>query len=307
MGCLKYMFLKFTFFSFIIFFLVNLLFADVVILREGTIINGKILNDKKNSIVFQNIYGTFSIKKREILKKKYIATHKEDLEYIHNWMQKKLKKTVSKKNEKIIDEKKQNNVVDKKEKVIQPIKKIVEKENVVTKKIVKKKQIEKYNMSLILLGDMNSTFGSLKEILPWGRGIELHCNFLPFFYFSIAGQRVALELYGSFGSEYYSRDSVSLTTISFASGVEAVLPLNKQKTSELLFLTMPMYTILMTKAPDYKNRGATFSFRHALGYRHTFNLVKFYGYIYYQFIYDSNNSMQNIGVMAGAGYSFDLW
>ena len=64
---------------FLLIFISEVIHSDVLMTKDGMIINGKVIKEKEDAIIFKNKYGTFKIARKKIKKLQKTRSYKEDV------------------------------------------------------------------------------------------------------------------------------------------------------------------------------------------------------------------------------------
>lgn len=246
-------------------------FADVVSLTDGTVLNGKLIEDKKNEIVFANYYGTFRIHKAKIIKIVQTRSYKEDIQI-----------------------KKKMGVEVEEEKV---------KLNYQAGEAGKKKRDQnKIYARITLTGIGIFTFGRLSSVLPFGYGgaLDYDQNL------SIGNNRAYipwLRLEG--GYSLYRKKSAVVQGFNAAGGLMWLVPLGPREEARLVFSILPGISFLNIKksSTNYKAKSNTFTAHGIVGIEFPFGRVAFTILGRYTYIYDKEVALHNVGCAIGLSFS----
>lgn len=246
--------------------------ADIVSLSDGSVMNGKIIENTDSELIFVNSYGTFKIEKVKIAKYAETTSYKEDLAIRKQMGLKADEETV--------------------------------KRNYLAGEAEKEKIEAKKNSARISLNIFGSyTFGDLNEVLPLGYGFTIdyeHNLFKSYDLYTIPW----IRLEG--GYTIYKKDTCRVNGYNISAGPMWLIPLYKDLDLKLIVSVLPGISFLDIdrESTGYKANSNTFTLNSLIGVeipygRYGFSLLGRYSYIY-----DKDVSFNNLGIAAGLSYLF---
>jgi len=267
-----------------IFLIISELSSDIIKLKDGTVLNGKIIKETDRNFKFSNSYGTFLIQKKKIRQKLITSSYKEDLKFYQKEGTK-VKKQIVKKNYKAGLE----------------IKNTEEKNSKSSKGDNNFPSCHNY-LSLYL--SYNRALGELGSIITNGIGIHLNydlglyvlMNYSPKWY--IPNVKFETTFY------YFFSGPSTATFFSAGAGPQWNFPVYHKNRGAFYFFFLPEMTAIWATSTNYNVRGLTFSIRSACGYRYPLRQINLLFQIQYLYVYDSGLPLHSIGLSAGAGYLF---
>jgi hypothetical protein len=245
--------------------------ADVVSLTDGTVLNGKLIEDSKYEILFVNFYGTFRIDKIKIIKLVETDNYKEDIK-IKSKMGGDIDEDAIKRNYQAGE---------------------AEKEKKGNKKIYAR---------ITLTGFGIVTFGRLNSVLPFGFGgaIDYDHNFFGSHEHAYIPW---VRLEG--GYSLYRKKSALVKGFNASGGVMWLVPLGPKQEVRLVLSVLPGISFLdiTKKSTNYKAKSNTFTVHSIAGFEIPFGRVAFTILGRYTYIYDKEVALHNIGCAAGLSFS----
>jgi len=271
-----------TFFNFIIITCIisifimnpyNFTYADIVSLSDGSVMNGKIIENSEKEIVLVNFYGTFKIGKTKIVRLKETASYKEDME---------IKKQMGLN----IDEES------------------IKRDYLAGEAVKDKKDFKKNFSKISLTGFGNYTIGRLNSALPFGYGfaIDYDRNILNSDQLNYYIPWLRLEG----GYSLYSKDSCKVTGYNVSAGPIWLVPVIIKTELKLVFSIMSGMSFLDIRKTsiDYEAKSNTFTLNSLAGFEIPYGRYGLTILGRYTYIYDRDVSLHNIGISAGLNYSF---
>jgi len=274
----------------IIFFYSNPSFADIVTLKDKSVIIGKIITQNKRIITFKNSYGLFKIR-RSIITKIFISKdYKDDIKFLS-------KMGIT------IDE--------------EAIKKdYFAGYGIKKKKLAKHKEIASKKKKdttpdrwtggqIAFSGTYYSIIGQLKKILTIGYGGQLTFDqgldglMDNKRHFWFPGIRIETDY------QYYGKDMAKLSITSASSGPKWLLPLGKNHRGKIVLSVLPGLSYLQVKKWDIEKNSISFSLNSIMGYEYFFEGVSFFIHTRHVSVFDRDVNLNSIGGTIGIGYA--LW
>ena len=245
--------------------------ADVVSLTDGTVLNGKLIEDSKHEITFVNFYGTFRIDKTKIIKLVETDNYKEDI------------KIKSKMGGDIDEE-------------------VIKRNYQAGEAVKEKKGHKKIYARITLTGFGIVTFGKLNSVLPFGFGGAIDWD-LNLFGSHEHAYIPWVRLEG--GYSLYRKKSALVKGYNASGGLMWLVPLNPKQDVRLVLSVLPGISFLdiERKSTNYKAKSNTFTAHAIAGIEIPFGRVAFTILGRYTYIYDKEVSLHNVGCAVGLSFS----
>ncbi len=260
----------------------SLLLADTIILKNGTLLVGKVKRENSKIILFKNYYGEFKIPAKQIKQLFKTANYEEDIE-------------IRKKMGKDFDE---NEIRKNYEAGLKDIKNQKEDE--------KKPEKPLWGGGKIFLtGIFNYIFGDLNGSIPYGYGGFLAYDQGPDLL--TGGRRLpwipGMRIEG--GYLYFNKGDESLSSITISAGPLWQFFLNDGKWGIIGFSVQPGISLLTIKNINETADSNTFTLHSTLGYEYPFGRISLIVQARYMYIFDKDVLFNSAGVSAGV--AFKIW
>lgn len=250
----------------------NYVSADIVSLSDGSVMNGKVIENSEKEITLVNFYGTFKISKTKIIKLVETASYKEDME---------IRKQMGLKTDE----------------------ESIKRDYMAGEAEKEKKDAKKNSARISISGSRNYTLGKLNSVLPSGYGftVDYDHNLLR----SYERDYIPwMRLEG--GYSMYKKDSCKVTGYNISAGPVLLFPVMYKFEIKLVLSILPGISFLNIEnnSTDYKTGSNTFTLNSLAGVEIPYGR---YGFIFigrYTYIYDKDVSLNNLGISAGLSYSF---
>lgn len=263
-------------------------YADIVSLKDGSLINGKILRSTHRVVIFSNYYGTFRLRKVYIKHIQETKDFSEDVKIIQD-MGRKADVAVIKRNFDTGTRKKRE----------------MKEKNEATESLHSRKDRAPLPMRCALASSYLVTTGKIKEIFPNGYG--------QFFALDLGLSRYFLKrqsfLFPSLRTEagylYYRNDFAQLTGISTMAGPLWLVPFVKRHNGRIhLSVTFGITYLNKIIGEDFQSSAYTPGLSSTLGYDYQFKNLFLFSHGRYVHVFGSGVSLAGIGMEFGAGYRF---
>lgn len=279
--CILKKLIIFILFVFSFLFLVNNVKADILVLKDGMILNGKIIQEKNEVIKFSNYHGEYNIKNELVVKKIITKNYKEDIMH-YNEMGLKADVSEIKKNYQAGEKK---------------INEIEKKEFIESSKKVKQ---NKY--SVCLASFINKNQARLGEELKTSYGGYFSADVFFDNFVLNSKKRFYFGGRGELSYLYSEEGERSLTGYSFTIGPALFIPLHYM----LNTFIAPQFGIgsyhIKTRENDLK------VFRYTMNIQCGINIILKNIYVFtgvqYHYVYDKEVPLIGVGARVGAGYLF---
>lgn len=259
-------------------------YGDTLILKNGTLLVGKVKSSSDKNIVFKNYYGAFTVNRDEIEKLYVTKTYNEDIS-----IRKKMGRDFS--------------VEDIKKNYEAGEKKLTEKEIAKLEAEVKKPDETNLNSggSFSVEGGWLYSTGEIHDTIPYGYGgFIAYEQGLDF----ITGERYllmpGLRIEG--GYLYYSKGDASMKGPAGSMGLFWLFPVPG---GNIRFSMQPGASSLDVENGDLSASTFTFTFYSILGYEYTFSNASIFINARYIYVYDKDVFFSSAGVTAGCSYK--IW
>jgi hypothetical protein len=258
--------------------------SDTLILKNGTLLVGKVKSSSDKSIVFKNYYGAFTVNRAEIEKLYVTKTYKEDIS-----LRKKMGMDFS--------------VEDIKKNYEAGEKKLTEQEVAKLKTSVQKPAESPLRSggSFFIEGGWFYSIGEVNEAIPYGYGgYAAYEQGLDF----ITGERYLLMpgLRIECGYIYYSSGDAFMKGPTASLGPVWLFP---APGGNIRFSLQPGASGLDVENGDLSASTFTFTFHSILGYEYTFSSASIFINTRYLYVYDKDVFFSSAGI--SAGFSYKLW
>ena len=271
-----------------VFILNDSLMADTVRLVDRSLLVGKVLRENNNRIIFSNAYGTFRIKRRQILKIYKTQGFREDVR-IH----KRFSGNVNP------DDIRRNYEAGAKKKG-----KVGGKEEVVeTKRRYKRKPWKSGRLSFS--GSWNYLFGRVGGVMPFGYGGYFAID--QGLEFGLKKKKQTSMIPGirlEGGYIFLQKGSLMLSGFNVGGGLMWAFPSIKSKTGCAVFALMPGVAILeiANNKSGNKMRSNTLSAQALLGYQYSIGVFSVFFHLRYLYVYDKDVMFHAAGAEFGIGF-----
>lgn len=254
-------------------------YADIVALKDGSIINGKILRRTRYAIIFGNFYGTFTLRNVYLKSVHETTDYKEDVKILKKLGQK-VNVTVVKRN--FDSGTREKRKIRSEEKVSMPVRR---------------------SSGLVMRCSLASTYllttGRLKEYFPSGYG--------EFFAFDLGPRKSVLipSLRTEAGYLYYSKETAQITGVSTMAGPLWLVPFMSRHNGRIHLSVISGVTYLnRIMGKDFQSKDFTFSLSSTVGYDYHFTGAFLFLHGRYLHVFGERTSLTGMGVEFGIGYRF---
>lgn len=258
--------------------------SDTLILKNGTLLVGKVKSSSDKSIVFKNYYGAFTVSRAEIEKLYVTKTYNEDIS-----LRQKMGMDFS--------------VEDIKKNYEAGEKKLTEQEEAKLKTEVKEPAESPLRSggSIFIEGGWFYSTGEVHDAIPYGYGgFAAYEQGLDFItggrYLLMPGFRIEC------GYLYYSSGDASMKGITGSAGPVWLFPVTG---GNIRFSMQPGASGLDVENDDLSESTFTFTFHSILGYEYLFSSASIFINAHYLYVYDKDVFFSSIGI--NAGFSYKLW
>lgn len=270
----------------IIIFCYDSSFADIISLKDGTVLVGDILQSDDRKVVVENSYGVFRIKRKYIKDIKKIKSEEREQEELARDGQENILEELTKEEEERIKEELAR-----------------EEERI---KHEKKKASAMTGGRISIICSYLSTIGDLKDILPaaYAGFIAFDQGLDPFMgkrHFWMPGVRIAG------GYLYYEEDPAKVIGFTTSGGPIWLFPFIRKDWGRIVLSGLPGITFLQIENSDenYEEESNTFSVHSILGYEYPIGRASLFIHGRYMFIYDEDVNLTSIGCELGINYA--IW
>lgn len=257
--------------------------SDTLILKNGTLLVGKVKNSSDKSIIFKNYYGAFTVNREEIEKLYLTRTYKEDIS-----LRKKMGMDFS------VEDIKKNYEAGEKN--------LTEQEAAKLKTEVKSDSESPIRRggAITIEGGWFYTAGEVNGVIPYGYGVftayEQGLDFITGGrYLFMPGLRIEC------GYLYYSSGDASLKGPTGSLGPVWLSPVPG---GSIRFSLQPGASGFDVKNGNHSASTFTFTFNSILGYEYTFKDASIFINARYVYVYDKDVFFSSAGVTAGFSYRF---
>ncbi len=252
-------------------------YADIVSLWDGTVLNGKITKRTSESIVVSNYYGTFTIKNELIEKMQVTSDYTEDIRVL-----KQMGRSVNR------EEIKRNY------------------DSGFKKKIDSGRDFQGdrilANMGFSISTTYFFTVGKLRDILPYGYGSHLSYELglkniiyekpLPAF----------PEIKAEIGYLRFVRNPARVTGFFVTAGPSWLFPVVRNHRGRVRLFFLSGVSFLSIEGEDFKTGSNTLIVNSGIGYEYPMKEVILFLNTRYTHIYDVEVPLRSIGIELGVGY-----
>lgn len=273
--------------------------ADTVILKDGTLLVGKIRKEGENTIIHSSAFGSFTIESKQVSKAYVTASYEEDI-----LIRKKLGLPVD---EDIINNIRENYTKGEsnmaKARKEEAEKKTREKSGNESSKDTGNLWV---NGRISLSGSIFYNPGRLSPVIPYGfaghlaidQGLDMILKKRNLFW---PGLRIETGYHDN------RQGGAKLTGFTVSAGFGWALPSMKNSWGNCFLALLPGIAILdIEKGSNrYKGRSVTFTAQAILGYQYSWKLVTLFLHFRYLYFYDRDVVFNGIGGELGIG--FNAW
>lgn len=262
----------------------SMLNSDTLILKNGTLLVGKVKSSSDKSIVFKNYYGAFTVNRLEIDKLYITKTYKEDISF-----RRKMGMDFS------VEDIKKNYEAGEKKLTEQEVAKLQAEPEKDTKDRMRS------GGSVYIEGGWLSVTGEVRDAIPSGYGgFAAYEQGLDFFtggrYLLMPGLRI------EGGYLYYSSGDASMKGPSASLGPVWLFPVPG---GNIRIALQPGASSFDVENGDLSASTFTFTFNSILGYEYTFSDASIFINARYIYVYDKDVFFSSAGVTAG--FSYKIW
>ncbi|HRX46384.1 MAG TPA: hypothetical protein P5120_02600 [Spirochaetota bacterium] len=258
--------------------------TDTLILKNGTLLVGKVKSSGEKSIVFKNYYGAFTVNRAEIEKLYITKTYKEDIS-----LRKKMGMDFS------VEDIKKNYEAGEKKLTVQEVARLKTEEKESAENRIRS------GGSIYFEGGWFYSIGEVNDTIPYGYGgyaaYEQGLDFITGGrYLLMPGFRIEC------GYLYYSRGDASMKGPTGSLGPVWLIPVPG---GNLRFSMQPGASGLNVENGDLSASTFTFTFHSILGYEYLFSSASIFINARYLYVYDKDVFFSSAGITAG--FSYKLW
>ena len=259
---------------FLILFITNPSYSDVVLTKDGMIFSGKIIKKSINKIIIRNYYGTFTIKKKKIKKFFVTTSFKEDVKILQ-----KEGKRVN------IREIKQNYTIG-------------------IKNTANRKKLLPPSLACFLSPAIYMPFGEFSKLFTLGYGIsaEINLNLDTLLYKNKNYFLPDLSINLNF--LYFSKRSDTILGYSIAIGPTWPVPV--MKNGEIYFSPAPGLGFYNIFTSNDKNWAIKFCINPEIGFNYYFKKIAIKLHFRYTYIFDIKKPLHCLVFGVGIGYKFSI-
>jgi len=260
------------------------LYADTILLNDGTYLVGKIIEWDSYHIIFKNAHGAFAIRKNQLVKLYITGNQNEDI-----LLRDKLGHTI--KDEDIIRhylagaESVPEGGIDKEE---------------IESEISSETTDRKLTLSLCYY----YTLGKLADVIPSATGITLAYTQSLSPYLSDEAAFWAPDISIEPEIVYFSGEDSEVWDFSIYAGPEWKFRYSGLMKGFITLKVMPGATYLIIEDKEYDSSSATYSLKASAGYDYPFKSFLASFNLTYIYIYDRDIPLQGIGITVSGAYKF---
>lgn len=261
-----------------------MVYSDTLILKNGTLLVGKVKSSGEKSIVFKNYYGAFTVNRLEIDRLYITKTYKEDIS-----LRKKMGMDFS--------------VEDIKKNYEAGEKKLTEQEVAKLQTELKKDTTDRMRRggSVYIEGGWFSVTGEVRDAIPSGYGgFAAYEQGLDFF--TGGGYLLMPGLRFECGYLYYSSGDAAMKGPTASLGPVWLLPVPG---GNIRITLQPGASSFDVENGDLSVSTFTFTFNSILGYEYKFSDASIFINARYIYVYDKDVFFSSAGVTAG--FSHKIW
>jgi hypothetical protein len=267
--------------------------SDTLILKNGTLLVGKVKNESASDIVFKNTYGAFNVKRSEISNLYITKSYEEDIT-----VRKKLGMDFD------LEEIRKNYAAGQKE-LTEKEKTLIVKNKTTGREEKIKSGDMKFSGKIFIEGSGFASIGELKDSIPYGfagfGGIEA-----GEYYINNGNRNYLIPWFrAEAGYIRYSGDDASLAGFTGGAGPLWIIPVSDDSRNNMRFALEPGVSSFSVKYKDEKASTFTFTLHSILGYEYSFDYVSVFINLRFMYVYDKDVLFNSAGLSAGV--SGKLW
>lgn len=259
-----------------------LIFADTIILNNGTLLVGKVKEEKASMILFKNYYGKFNISREQIKQLYKTTSYQEDID-------------IRKKMGKDFDE----------EEIRKNYEAGLKKIETDPEIAPKKKKPVWGGGSLFLSGAFYYVLGDLNDPIPYGYGGFLSYDQGPDYLTGGTGRPWIPGFRIEGGYLYFKKGDERLSSISLSAGPLWRFHLKRGKWGIISFSLQPGISLLTIEDTNESRNSNTFTMQSTLGYEYPLGRVSLLLLARHMYVYDRDVLFHSAGVSAGV--AFRIW
>ncbi|PKL16544.1 MAG: hypothetical protein CVV49_15680 [Spirochaetae bacterium HGW-Spirochaetae-5] len=270
-----------------------LLKSDTLILKNGTLLVGKVKNESVSGILFKNTYGAFNVKRGEISALYITKNYEEDIA-----VRKKLGMDFD------LEEIKKNYAAGQKD-LTEKEKTLIVKDKSIGREEKSKSEDMKFSGKLFVEGSGLASIGELKDSIPYGfagfGGLETGEHYL-----NNSNRNYFIPWFrAEAGYVRFSGDDALLAGFTGGAGPLWMIPVSDDFRSNIRFAVEPGVSSFSVKYKDEKASTFTFTLHSILGYEYSFDYVSVFVNLRFMYVYDKDVLFNSAGISAGV--SGKLW
>ena len=261
----------------------QVMYGDTLILKNGSLLVGKVKSSSASSLVFKNYYGAFNVKRADVARLYITGTYREDVA-----LRKKMGMDFSE------EDIKRNYEAG--EKKLTPV-----EENKLNSEGAEQKETAWTGGSILVEGGWFSSYGDVRDTLPYGYGgFIVYEQGLDF----ITGERYmvmpGIRIEG--GYLYFTKGEASMKGFTGSIGPVWKFP---APGGNVRFSMQPGASNMDIQNGELSASSFTFTFYSILGYEYIFTDASIFINARYLYIYDRDVFYNGAGITAGISYK--IW
>jgi hypothetical protein len=267
--------------------------SDTLILKNGTLLVGKVKSESVSGLVFKNTYGAFSVKRSDVSALYITKSYEEDIA-----VRKKLGMDFD------LEEIKKNYAAGQKE-LTEKEKKLLVKDKTAALEENSKSDDKKFSVKFFIEGSGFASIGELKDSIPYGfaasGGLET-----GEYYLNNSNRNFLIPWFrAEAGYIRFTGDNASLAGFTGGAGPMWMFPVSDDSRSNIRFALEPGVSSFSVKYKEEKTSTVTFTLHSIFGYEYSFDNVSVYINLRFMYVYDKDVLFNSAGLSAGV--SGKLW
>lgn len=263
------------------------LYSDTVILKNGTLLVGKVKSESAGHIVFKNSYGAFTVIRKDITKLYITGSYKEDIA-----IRKKLGMDFS-------EEDIKNNYTAGQAGLTEKERTLVEPDSAAGPDL-------EADLKFFAEGGGLASAGELRRAIPYGFSFFAGLEVNAFNTESAERNYYIPWLRAGAGYIAFSRDDSSLEGFTSGAGPLWIFPLPGKRQHNIRFSAEPGISGFRIRDGGESATTFTFTFHSVLGYEYSFSSVSVFINFRYMYVYDRDVVFNSAGLSAGVSRSLFL-
>lgn len=256
----------------------DIVYADIISLRDGTVLNGSIIKRTSAGIVVRNYYGTFTIGHELIEKIQVTSGYDEDIRVL-----KQMGRSANR------EEIKRNYESGVKSKI--DLGRDFQGQGILA------------NMGCSISMTYFFTVGKLRDVLPYGYGSHLSCDLGKGLIYEKNLPAIP-DIKAEIGYLRFVRNPARVTGFFLTAGPIWLFPLAPHHRGRIRLFFLSGVSFLGIEGRNFKTESNTLILNSAIGYEYPLKGIILFLNARYTHIYDVEVPLQSIGIELGGGYKF---